>query len=355
MGDARVPRGLPAGVTRVTVVTGGTTPERNVAFAGAAQVVAALREAGYTVTVVDTASGEMSPTAEARYLAPTVGTHPPSLEELRALAASELGATLVEIPVVRDADLVFPVLHGRQGEGGELQALLDSAGITYVGSGVVGSALAMDKDIAKRLFRAAGVPTPDWATWPAGPTEVAGLGLPLVVKPVKAGSTVGLTVVRLLDDVEAAIATAHEYDDEVMFEAYLDGPEYTVGILADRALAVGEIIPRHEIFDYECKYTPGMTEEIFPARISDERAARLQALALAVHRSLKLRDFSRVDFRMGADGTAHCLEANTLPGLTATSLLPQSAAAAGIGFTELCDTICRLALARSGPRNKVQP
>jgi D-alanine-D-alanine ligase len=139
-----------------------------------------------------------------------------------------------------------------------------------------------------------------------------------------------------------------------MLEAFVEGREFTVGILDGQALAVGEIIPQHEIFDYECKYTPGMCREVFPADISGDLTRRLQQLALAVHRTLKLRDFSRVDFRVDRGGTPHCLEANTLPGLTATSLLPQSAAAVGIPFRALCATICRRALARTGTRNKVQ-
>lgn len=342
-------------MSHIAVLTGGSTPERDVAFAGAAQVVGALRDRRYHVTVIDTASGVMSPTAESRYLVPDVGTNPPSLEALRALAASELKSGLLHLREVREADLVFPVLHGQQGEGGELQALLEAEGIPYAGSGPLGSALAMDKDIAKRLFRQAGVPTAHWATWPAGPTEIAGLGLPLIVKPVKVGSTVGLSLIRSLDEVEEAVNLALEYDDEVMFETYLTGREFTVGILGERALSVGEIVPRHEIFDYECKYTPGMTQEIFPAEIPEELSIRLRHLALAVHRCLKLRDFSRIDFRVGDDGTPYCLEANTLPGLTSASLLPQSAAAAAVTFGDLCDNICRLALARSGLRNKVRP
>ncbi|HEX9730200.1 MAG TPA: D-alanine--D-alanine ligase [Gemmatimonadales bacterium] len=341
-------------MTRIAVVTGGSTPERDVAFAGAAQVVAALRARGHEVTTIDSASGEMSRTAEARYLVSSVPTRPPSHEALRVLAASELRAALVTLPAVRDADLVFPVLHGRQGEGGELQSLLELAGIPYAGSGPLGSAIAMDKDIAKRLFRAAGVATADWAMWPAGPTELAGLGLPLIVKPVNVGSTVGLTVVQSLDEIEDAVALAQGYDAAVMFEAFVPGREFTVGVLGERALAVGEIIPQHDIFDYECKYTPGMAREIFPADIPPKLTTRLQDQALAVHRALKLRDFSRIDFRIAEDGVPLCLEANTLPGLTGTSLLPQSAAAAGIDFATLCDTIRKLALARRGSRNKVR-
>lgn len=341
-------------MTHVAVLTGGSTPERDVAFAGAAQVVRALRDAGYQVTVVDTVSGVMDRQAEARYLVTSVGTEPPSLEDLARLASAEDPAGLVRLPGIRDADLVFPVLHGRQGEGGELQALLELAGIPYAGSGPLGSALAMDKDVAKRLFRAAAVPTAAWTLWPASSEAVTALGLPLVVKPVKVGSTVGLTIVRDLGALAAAVAHAARYDDEVMLERFVPGREFTVGILGARALAVGEILPSHEIFDYECKYTPGLTREVFPADLPDDLAARLQHLALTAHRALKLRDFSRVDFRLTADGTPSCLEANTLPGLTGTSLLPQSAGAAGIDFTELCDTICRQALARAGTGNKVE-
>jgi D-alanine-D-alanine ligase len=337
-------------MTRIVVLTGGSTPERDVALAGAAQVVAALRRSGFHVTAVDTVSGELSPDQESRLLVPSVGREPPTAERLAALEAAELGEALIHLPAVRDAALVFPVLHGRQGEGGELQALLQRAGIPYAGSGPEGSALAMDKDRAKRRFVRAGVPTAAWRTWPASASDIARLGLPLVVKPSKVGSTVGLTVVRSPDDLEPAVAEAARYDDQVLLEAFVPGPEFTVGVLGDRALAVGEIIPSHEIFDYECKYTPGMTREIFPAEIPNDLAARMQRLALVAHRALLLADFSRVDFRLGDDGVPYCLEVNTLPGLTATSLLPQSANAVGIPFDALCDEVCRLALARH--RNK---
>jgi len=342
-------------VTRVAVLTGGSTPERDVAFAGAAQVVAALRTLGYDVTAVDTTSGELNPADEARYLRAAVGATPPDRDELARLQTKELGSALVALPAVRNADLVFPVLHGRQGEGGELQALLELAGVPYAGSGPLGSAMALDKDVAKRLFRVAGVPTPDWLMWPAARADIAALGLPLVVKPTKVGSTVGLTVVGDPRGIAPAVAEAQQYDDEVMLERFVPGREFTVGLLADRALAVGEIIPRHEIFDYECKYTPGMTQEIFPAQIPKELETRLRDLSLAAHNALKLRDFSRADFRVTPAGEPYCLEVNTLPGLTRTSLLPQSAAAVGIDFPALCDTICRRALARVPRRNKVVP
>ena len=199
----------------------------------------------------------------------------------------------------------------------------------------------MDKDIAKRLFRAAGVPTADWLMAPATAEEVGRqLGWPAVVKPSKQGSTVGLTVVKTPDDFDAAVELAVRYDDEVMIEAFVPGRELTVGILDDRALAVGEIIPRHEMFDYECKYTPGMSEEIFPADLPAAVAEECGRLGLAAHQALKLGGYSRVDFRLTPAGELVCLEVNTLPGMTSTSLLPQSAAAVGISFPELCERIC---------------
>jgi D-alanine-D-alanine ligase len=332
-------------VTRVAVLTGGSTPERDVARAGGGRGVAALRAGAYDVTVVDTVDGALSRQEEGRRLVP-VGKTPPTLDELAALAARELGAELTELEPIARADVVFIVLHGRQGEGGEVQSLLESAGLTYAGSDPAGSSLAMDKNAAKQAFHAAGIPTAPWAMWPASNDEITALGMPLIVKPSRVGSSVGLTVVSDMSAVAAAVDAARAYDDEVMLEAYAAGREYTVGILGGDALAVGEIIPNHEIFDYECKYTPGMTQEIFPADIPDTLAAELRRIALASHRALGLRDFSRIDFRIGPDDDAWVLEANTLPGLTATSLLPQSAAAVGIPFEELCDRICRLALSR---------
>jgi D-alanine-D-alanine ligase len=337
---------------RITVLTGGSTPERDVAFAGAGQVVRALRQRGHDVAVVDTVGGPLDAAAEHVLLEPGVGKYPPSVVELRALAEREHLQTLTELPELRSADVVFLVLHGMQGEGGEIQTLLESGGISYTGSGPLASGLAMDKDIAKRLFRAAGIPTPDWEIWPVTAEAVTGLGFPLVVKPSKVGSSVGLSVIDSRDGLETAVSTALQYDDEVMLEQFVAGPEYTVGVLDDKALAVGEIIPQHSTFDYECKYTPGKTQEIFPAQIPDELTILLQTLAVRAHKALKLGDFSRVDFKVAGDGDPQCLEVNTLPGLTATSLLPQSAAACGIEFAELCEAICRAAIRRAQRGNK---
>jgi len=333
-------------MNRIALLTGGSTPEREVALAGASQVVQALRALGHDVTVVDTVTGPLSLAAEEALLAQAVRREPPTAAELGELAARENLPALVSSPEMRSADLVFLVLHGLQGEGGAVQALLELGRLRYTGSGPLGSGMAMDKEVTKRQLEAAGIPTAEWGMWPLAPAVVDGLGLPLIVKPSNGGSTVGLSVVHAPEELDAAIALALASDPDVMLERFLPGREFTVGILGQEALAVGEIIPQHEIFDYECKYTPGLTREVFPALIPDALVRRLRALALATHRVLKLRDFSRVDFRLDAAGEPNVLEANTLPGMTGTSLLPQSAAAVGIPFLDLCAEICRLALAR---------
>src|SRR5215207_456809 len=329
---------------RVTVLTGGTSVERDVAIASAVQVVGALRSRGHEVAVVDTARGYIPEADETTLLSGVVGTKPPSIAELQALERGLLLSGLANLAVVRDADVLFLALHGGRGEDGTIQTLLEMVGVPYTGSGRLGSAMAMDKDVSKRLFRQSGVPTADWAMAPLARGQAeARFGWPLVVKPSKQGSTVGLTVVKEPGEYDAAVELARRYDDEVMIERFIPGRELTVGILEGRALAVGEIIPRHEIFDYECKYTPGMSQEIFPADLPEAIGAECSRLALLAHEALKLGGYSRVDFRLTPAGELFCLEVNTLPGMTATSLLPQSAAAVGIEFPDLCERICRTA------------
>ena len=318
---------------RVTVLTGGATAERAVAFASAAQVVGALRSREHTVAVVDTCTGPLAAAAEAVALSSVVGA-PPDAAALDGRERRFLSETLATLPEIRDAEVVFLCLHGGRGEGGVVQTLLETIGVPYTGSGPLASALAMDKDLAKRVVRAAGVPVPAWLLAPAAPADVGHhLGWPAIVKPSKQGSSVGLTLV----------AGARRHDDEVLLEQYVPGREFTVGILADVALPVGEIIPRRGLFDYEAKYTPGASAEVFPAGLAPALAGRLQDSALTAHRALKLGGYSRIDFRLDAAGAIFFLEANTLPGVTGTSLLPQAARAAGIGFPDLCERICRLA------------
>jgi D-alanine-D-alanine ligase len=374
---------------RITVLLGGTSSERNVSLASGLRVCAALRERGHRVTPLDPATGQrLDAATEARLAASGVGTTPPTPEELRALERDDVTPKLGTLPEVRDADVVFLALHGGAGEDGTVQAVLDLAGVPYTGSGRLASALAMDKDLSKTLFRAAGVSTADWVMTGAegavgggrsaegaeerrfatvggdsmtgaaavavrspvrgGPHLAASslpFPLPVVVKPSKQGSTVGLTVVKKPEQLGPAIEEALRYDDEVMIERFVAGREFTVGILGDEALPVGEIIPAHEIYDYECKYTPGMAREVFPADLPPHVAAEMQRQARLAFRSLKLRGYARIDFRMTSDFTPFCLEANTLPGMTELSLIPQGAAAAGISFPELCERIAKLARA----------
>ena len=337
---------------KIAVLFGGTSEERDVSIASGGKVLGALRQAGHEVIAVDTARGVLGSGEVQKLLTTGVAPLPPADDELARLRAAS-PAAVMSTPELREVDVVFLALHGGSGEDGTLQALLDMTGVAYTGSGHLASGAAMDKDLSKRLFLAAGVPTAEWRMAPADPREVAeALGFPVVVKPNKQGSTVGLTVVRRAQDLEEAVAAAFRYDDEVMIERFVPGRELTVGILENRALAVGEIIPRGEIFDYESKYQPGGAREIFPAELTETQTRLVRELGLLAHHALKLEGYSRVDFRMDPGGGLWCLEANTLPGMTATSLFPQSAAAAGIPFPELCDRIARLAVERRARRRR---
>lgn len=309
---------------RILVLLGGGSSEREVSISSGGRVAAALRERGHSVTTAD-----------------------PYPDPFAVLEAA------------RAADVTWLALHGGAGEDGTIQALLDLAGVSYTGSGVLASALAMDKDLSKVLFRAAGVPTADWRMvtermgtgWqgPAFAAECfAALGEKIVVKPSKQGSTVGLAIVKAPEDLGPAIAEAFKHDDEVMLEAFIPGRELTVGVLGGMAMPVGEIIPKHEIYDYECKYVPGMAEELFPAPIPERVRDEVQRLSMVAYAALKLRGCARIDFRLHPDGGLYCLEANTLPGMTGTSLVPQAAQAAGIGFPELCERIALEAVRTRG-------
>jgi D-alanine-D-alanine ligase len=335
---------------KVTVLMGGTSSERDVSLASGIRVAEALRSRGHDVITVDPARGPLSAADERALTSGTVvQTAPPSNAALQQMAREALGRLVSTLPKQGDTDVVFLGLHGGSGEDGTLQALLDLTGVPYTGSGHLASAVAMDKDITKLLFRQAGVSTADWLMAPATIEQVnAALGFPVIVKPSKQGSTVGLSIVKDPADLQAAIDEAFLHDDEVMVEQFIAGRELTVGILGDVALPVGEIIPKHEIYDYECKYTPGMAEEVFPAKLTAAEATRVQSEAQKAFRALKLGGCARIDFRMASDGTFYCLEANTLPGMTQTSLIPQAAAAAGITFPELCERIVQLAVEAGG-------
>ncbi|MFO7706754.1 MAG: D-alanine--D-alanine ligase [Desulfobacterales bacterium] len=250
-------------------------------------------------------------------------------------------------------DAALIILHGANGEDGTVQGLLDLLNVPYQGSGVLGSAVAMNKLAAKRLYAQAGLPIPAYAVVGRGeaidPEAVAGrLGMPLVVKPVVGGSSVGIGIVRSPADLQAAVALALEHDPQVLVESYIDGIEITGSVVGNKeleALPIIEIIPAagHAFFDYHAKYTPGACEEICPARIDAELAAEAQALSIAAHRALFCRGYSRTDLILRGR-EMFILETNTIPGMTATSLLPRAAQAAGISFGRLLDRLIALSL-----------
>jgi D-alanine-D-alanine ligase len=335
---------------KVAVLFGGTSEEREVSIASGAQVIKALRSIGHEVLAIETSRGLLSADDENRLLNYRVEEAPPTSDALAVLRSAE--ASLIHSKTLTDVDVIFLALHGGTGEDGTVQAMLDMAGIAYTGSGHLASAVAMDKDLSKRLFVAAGIATPRWLMAPYQHDNVAReLGYPVVVKPNRQGSTVGLSVVRSSDALQAAVEHAARFDKEVMLEQFIAGRELTVGVLGNQALTVGEIlIDPDAVFDYTDKYQPGAVREVFPADLPHSITQAAQEAALRAHRALKLDGYSRTDFRLDRDGRLWCLEVNSLPGMTATSLLPQSAAASGIAFPDLCDRICRAAIARH--RNK---
>lgn len=329
---------------KVAVIFGGSSEERDVSIASGLEVISAMRVRGHDVIAVDTARGLLSADAERTLKGfKVLENHPSSidLDEVRRQPPVAVANT----PELKDVDIVFIALHGGTGEDGTFQAFLEVSGIPFTGSGRVASTIAMDKDISKRLMLGASVPTPAWQMCnPDDESIELQLGYPLIVKPNAQGSTIGLSLVRQRSELRAAIEKAGKFDDEIMLEAFVSGREFTVGILDGHPLAVGEIVAPNEIFDYASKYQRGGATEIFPAAISLAETQEIQDLAVRVHKALKLSGYSRIDFRMDESGQFWCLEANSVPGLTPTSLLPQSAKAAGIEFSELCERICLLGI-----------
>jgi D-alanine-D-alanine ligase len=329
---------------KIAVLLGGTSAEREVSLASGLAVIQALRERDHTVHAVDTARGFVEEAEERELLPEGVHAAPPT-DFGAELSPAEIG----EIPQIREADVAFLALHGGIGEDGTLQALLELHGIPYTGTGPLGSGIAMDKDVTKRLLRDAEIPTLPWRVARAPDFSYDRdavrelIGFPCIVKPSRQGSSVGLTVVDSRDALDAAIEEASHYDSEVMIERYVRGRELTISIVGDEPLPPIEIRPKKGIYDYESKYTAGMTEYICPAVLAGELTAEAQMYAFRAFRVLKLRGYARVDFIL-AQEQLFCLEANTLPGMTATSLLPKAAAAVGIGFPELCERIVQLAL-----------
>jgi len=336
---------------RLTVLLGGVSAERDVSLSSGLRMAAALREVGHEVICFDPAFGVLSAETERSMLAAGVGRNPPALAELAELRHRSLSADWVTHSSIRNTECVVIGLHGGQGEDGTVQAALDLAGVPYTGSGHLASALSMDKHLTKIVLRFAGVPTADWLMAPPlgsaqlDPALVTEhVGWPAVVKPSRQGSTVGLSIANGQDELQPAIEEAYRFDDAVMVERFVAGREFTVGLLGDQALPVIEIVPAKALYDYECKYTPGMARE-FVADLPPETVERITAYSLQAFAACGLSGYGRVDFRMDPDGGLWCLELNTLPGMTPTSLIPQAAAAAGLLFPSLCDRIVELALA----------
>ncbi|MCU0648451.1 MAG: ATP-grasp domain-containing protein, partial [Gemmatimonadaceae bacterium] len=269
---------------RITVLLGGVSAERDVSLSSGVRIAAALRSRGHAVTCVDPAHGVLPLSREEELRAGGVGVKPPSLEQLRGLRHASLSPELAGLRELREAECVVLALHGGQGEDGTVQALLELIGVPYTGSGPLGSAIAMDKELSKILFRAAGVQTADWVMAEREGTDIdhvaRTIGWPAVVKPSKQGSTVGLSVVHDAAALPSAVAEAFLYDDEVMIERFVPGRELTVGVLGDEALPVVEIVPKKGFYDYEAKYTPGMTEE-FPVDLGPALTERLSSQAVA--------------------------------------------------------------------------
>ena len=262
------------------------------------------------------------------------------------------------IDAIRDVspDVVFNALHGPGGEDGHVQAILDFLGIPYTGSGVEAAALAMDKHLTKKLLAAEGLPTAAWDVFDLSggtlPLLPGSLDLPLVIKPRFEGSALGVAIVKTHEQWTSAMLAAAKNYSQIMAEEYLEGREFTVGILGEEAVPVIEIIPNaDEFYTFDAKYAPNGSTHVVPARIDEDLAARMQMLALSVHRLLGLRDYSRTDFIVTKEGRPQILEINTLPGLTPTSLMPDACASIGISYEALVDRLVGYALARRDVRD----
>jgi D-alanine-D-alanine ligase len=344
---------------RIVVLKGGASSEREVSLVSGAEVARALREKGHSVSEMDVGDelelvAAKSPTADAdRRPAESPVASPGALKSSGVVAGRNPGLLrFVSNSEISSCDVVFIALHGGTGENGTVQALLDLMRVSYTGSGMMGSALAMDKFLTKLMFERSGIPTPAWrAVEDADLAKVEKAvselgGPPIVTKPRDQGSTIGISIVTETVQLKAAVECALRYSPDVLVEKYVPGREITVGILGERALPVLEIAPQTGFYDYECKYTKGRSKYTVPAHIDTRAAQDAQQAALEAFRVLGCADFSRVDFRLPPNGRPQCLEVNTVPGMTGTSLVPMAAGAAGIDFPSLVDEICRLALAR---------
>lgn len=337
---------------KIVVLCGGISPERDVSLSTGAMVAGALRKKGHYVALIDSAS-DISGDAESLFTsrgeegASSIGETAPDIEKLKA-RGEYFGRGVIE--ACKKADIVFNAMHGAAGEDGTLQACFDLMGVKYTGSGSKGCAVSMDKTVAKRIMAPVkGVRMPKGTAVLRGDFEgnelvtakrvMNEVGLPMVIKPACGGSSVGVSIVNTEGGILSALELALSYEPKIVAEEYVKGREFSVGVLGGRALPVIEIRPKSGFYDYKNKYQSGLTDEICPADIPEETAEKMKAAAVLVHEELGLCAYSRTDFIVNEAGEPIALEANTLPGMTPMSLLPQEAKAVGIEFPELCQII----------------
>jgi D-alanine-D-alanine ligase len=334
----------------IAVIFGGISTERNVSIAGGKAVVEALRAKGHNVIPIDPAFGKNFKKAEE--LMADISTFP-SLEELKSLDTRNYIES-VNSEAFDNIDVAFIVLHGKNGEDGLIQALLELRGIPYTGSGVKSCAIAIDKATSKNLFGAAGLLTPEWVHLHKNDIDNEellkqirkGLGNKVVIKPNYQGSSIGITIVKNgnLDEINEGLKLAAEYSDSIIVERFIEGREITVGLLGGEALPVIEIIPEEDYYDYKHKYTKGHTRYECPADIPEDIAEFAQSVSVICNNIIGAEGFARVDFRLTDEGEPYLLELNSIPGFTSTSLVPMAAKYIGIEFPDLCEKIINLTL-----------
>ncbi len=340
---------------KIAVLAGGLSHERDVSLVSGSLIANALARQGYKVALADVFMGcervEDSTFTDKSDYSYAVGESVPDLEKLKAERGgeAEIGENIIEL--CRAADVVFMALHGGIGENGKLQALLEILGIRYTGASSKGAMLAMDKNLSKKLLKEAGVPTAKWLCYEKGISTFteedyeSKVGYPCVIKPCCGGSSVGVSFADNYEELTKAIESASEYEDSIIVERKIVGRELTVGIIDGKTLPPVEIIPKSGFYDYANKYQSGRTEELCPAPLTEEENRILSEYTARAFTALHLESYARIDFIY--DGKEfYCLEANTLPGMTPLSLLPQEARATGIEYDELCDKIVKLALAK---------
>ena len=345
---------------KIVVLSGGLSAERDVSLKTGEMVATALRENGHQVILLDVfmGYGEKGETLDGvferdREVSVHVADIPETAPDLESVKASRkdqsdsfFGPNVIEL--CQMADIVFMALHGENGENGRLQAAFDLFGIRYTGTGYLGSALAMNKGVAKQLFLQNHIPTPrgiilEKSDCTADPAAL-GISLPCVVKPCSGGSSIGVSIARSKEELEAALTDAFRWEDVLVIEEYVEGREFSVCVISYEALPVIEIAPIEGFYDYRNKYRAGSAVETCPAELPTEIAAQMQRYAERVARVLGLDTYSRSDFLLGKDNEIYCLEANTLPGMTPTSLIPQEANVIGMNFNQLCEKIIEISL-----------